>query len=675
MKLCLNIVAKVGLLSSILTLTACSGSDLARAIGSDGLVISGDLNAAASSLSVHNQKTGNIGKYDGVNMYAVEFDDLEVVATAQTDPPTSVAAQVQPDGSFSVDLGANAAGTAITVAFVDETTKAVVGEVKFTDTSKTDLNGNPKADSAVIATGSLPLGAITLAEDGTVNVPKSAVPTIAADVAITSATAFNPNGEWAMGAYEKVGASETVGAYDPQDPGKPHVGFKISLARFDGVDFTPANGMCGKDVSGTVASCPVTSGTVGTGTRYALSIWGGDYTNSIGACGGNTGFSADEARAHGRIHITSLPTVRAASGAMTFGPYLFSTPAGFGGTGVAPYNQAWMISSATLAVSSYEEADCRPLMISGTTRMYNAWGCKAKVYTGAWPGVPVSAGVTVGWNVGVQGGGCFDLATQKPVNVTNWNNISTSYNSCTSVTALGLPSSFRKNECTYTGDPDGSGPSASITFKCEHTGGSFEDASGPNFAAPFTPSANTYLGKPETILAQGAACSSAGSATPAAILAGYRCYANAYWKYGGGETGGGCQRDYNFNWQSLTPWDFVSRNDFKGRPKNAFLTNILNYAADGKSATLEDEETESVTIPTSANGSTFCRVVRKTQLSFKSISATKLLVELKDSGRMASTDTACIAAAAEAITNPSNSNNLSWMLEKRPPMYFYLNKL
>lgn len=677
MKLCFKNVAQAGLLLSVAVLAACSG-DSTRGVGGSGLVISGDLDAAASSLSmsslsVTNQKTGNVGKYNGIDMYAVEFQDLEVVATAATEPPTEVKANVNDNGSFSVDLGANAAGTAITVTFVNKDTDAVVGEVKFTDSSKTDLNGNPRADSAIVATGSLPLGNITLGNDGTVAVPRTAVANVQAEVALSAAAAFNPTGEWAMDAYEKVPASATVGAYNPQDPGRPHIGFKISLARFDGKDFTPANGNCVKDASGTVASCPVTSGTVGTNNRFALSIWGGDYVNSIGACGGNTGFSADEARAHGRIHITSLPTVKAASGAMTFGPYVWSTSADWGGTGTAPYNQSWMTTSGTLAKSQYEEADCRPMLVSGTTKMYNAWGCRSKVYYGNWPGTPVSAG-TVAWHVGIQGGGCFNIDTGKPVNVTNWNNIGMPSTPCQSASATAVGVGFRSNECTYSNvDPDGTGPSVSINMKCTHTGGQFTDAGGNPSSTPFSPATGEYLGKPETILAQGAACSSAGSATNAAVLAGYRCYANAYWRAVDNAQGGGCSREYRFNWQAVTPWDFVSRDDFKGRPKNAFITNILNYAADGKSATLEDEETESITIPTSANGSTFCRVVRKTQLLFKSITATKILVELKENGRMASTDAACIAAANAALTS-SQESELKYTL-KPWILYFYLNKL
>jgi hypothetical protein len=206
---------------------------------------------------------------------------------------------------------------------------------------------------------------------------------------------------------------------------------------------------------------------------------------------------------------------------------------------------------------------------------------------------------------------------------------------------------------------------------CTNIGGEFTDSGGNPSTTPLSKTSNQYLGKPEVILNQGDTCASAGSSSTARILAGYRCYANAYWR-AQDRSGGGCQREFRFNWQSLTPWDFVSRDDFKGRPKNAFITNILNYSPDGKSAILEDEETENITVPTSANGSTFCRVSRKTQLMFKSITATKMLVELKENGRMASTDAACVAAANSALTSNQDSELKGTL--RAMTMYFYLNK-
>lgn len=673
MKLCLKNVAQAGLLSMAIGLAACSGSSTDSSSTNSGLIISGTL-GGASLMSLNQKmvsKASENGAYD-VNTDAINYEDLEIVATAATEPPTEAAASVNADGSFSVDLGANAAGTAVTVVFKNKESKSVVGEVKFTDSSTTDLNGNPKADSAVVAKSNLTLGTINLSSDGTISIPKNAVANIENAQAISASSAFDPTGEWSMAAYDGSLSSGFETVTSSCDDG-PCVGMLVTLARFAGKDFTPNSGSCEKDASGTIASCPVTSGTVGTNDRFALSIWGGDYSESFGACGGTTGFSADEARGYGRIHIASgtLPTI-GASGTIAFGSYVFSTPAGFGGTGVAPYNQPWMPSVSATAM--HDQHDCRPLVISGTTKLYNAWACRSKVYTGMWPGTAVSTGTQIGWNVGVQGSGCIDTITQKPINVTNWSSIGMpdSYQPPVSATAVGA--GFMTHENTYSNvDPDGSGSATTTTIKCTHTGGQFADAGGsPNMSSSLSLPDGQYLGMPETIITQGNACSSAGSGSDAAILAGYRCYANAYWMQGGGQGGGGCSRQYNFNWQATTPADFIRRDDFKGRPQNAFITNILNYSADGQSATLEDEETESVTIPTSANGSTFCKVVRKTQLLFKKSSATKMKVELRESGRMASSDAACIAAANEAMTN--QQSELNWMLRSKNYV-FYLNKV
>jgi hypothetical protein len=57
---------------------------------------------------------------------------------------------------------------------------------------------------------------------------------------------------------------------------------------------------------------------------------------------------------------------------------------------------------------------------------------------------------------------------------------------------------------------------------------------------------------------------------------------------------------------------------------------------------------------------------------FKSITATKMLVELKENGRMASTDAACVAAANSALTSNQDSELKGTL--RAMTMYFYLNK-
>lgn len=681
MKLCFKNVAQAGLLSSVIALAACSGDSLGRGTtGSSGLVISGDLDLGSSMMAMN--KAGykpmrDMDAYDYIS-FAVEFDDLEVVATAQTDPPTTVAAEVNSDGTFSVDLGEDAAGTAVTVSFVNETTNAVVAEVKFTDTSTTDLNGNPKADSAVVPTGSLQLGAIALSDDGTVSVPKTVVAAAIEDSVVNVATAFDPTGQWAMGAYDKTlpVSYVTVGAADPQDPGRPHVGFKLTLARFAGKAFTPNNGNCVKQQDGSMPACPSSAGVIGTEDRFVLSIWGGNYSQSIGACGNRTGFSEDEARGYGRTHLTTLPIISGTQ--VQFGAYAFTTVSG--GTTVAPYDQPWMASPVS-TTAMHQEQDCSPVAIAGTNKTFNGWACRSDVVTGTQPGQPTGAKA---WMVGVQNGGCINADTNKPVNVTNWQGITPSNNGQQPVSATEVGPGFMRHTNSFVdADHDGVSSTARVNLLCTHTGGQFNEGTGmnagkPNLASPWTPGMGEYLGQPEILLAQGAQCDTAGTNTNAKILAGYRCFANAYFQMREELSGGGCGREYNFNWQATKPEDFVRRDDFKGRPKNAFVTNILNYAADGQSATLEDEESENVQIQGSSDSNIFCRVVRKTQINIKSISATKLLVELKDSGRMASTEAACVAAAhAAALENKSEDNHnrseLSYMLEPEK-MIFYLNK-
>ena len=679
MKLCFKNVAQAGLLSSVIALAACSGDSIARVIGgSDGLVISGQLGGGSSAMSMNKfgyKPMSDMDAFD-YSSFAVEFDDLEIVATAQTDPPTTVTAAVDAQGNFSVDLGSDAVGTAVTATFVNENTDAVVGEIKFTDDTKTDLNGNPKADSAVVATGSLDLGAISLSEDGTISVPKTAVASVIENVAVNVATAFDPTGQWAMGAYDKTlpAGFQTVGAIDPQDPGRPHIGFKVTLARFVGKVFTPSGNNCQKNASGTITSCPVTSGTVGTEDSYVLSIWGGDYSESIGACGSTTGFSADEARGYGRTHITTLPTISGST--VAFGGYTFSSGAG-GGSAGAPFDQPWMINNPASATAMHTEQDCRPLSISGTTKVFNAWACRVPVMN---MGSPTGAKA---WQVGLQGGGCVNADTNKPVNVTNWSSMT----NCTQqqITSSTEVVGFRKDSCTYVNvDPDGSGPQVSINIKCTHSGGQFNEASGaPNFASPYVPSMGDNLGQAETILngpngmTPGSFCATAGTSTPARVLAGYRCYANAYYQNREAISAGGCAREYSFNWNAVKPEDFMRKDDFKGRPQNAFVTNILNYSADGQSGVLEDEEAENVQLQGSSDSNTYCKVIRKTRITIKAINSTKLLFELNETGRMASTEAVCVAAANDAASEDPNSQNrseLSYRLEPQK-MIFYINKL
>jgi hypothetical protein len=618
-------------LLAITAMTSCkksSSTDSSSTAASTDLVISGTLAAAASSAKV----TGSVQKMAQNAAMAVSLTDLEFYAIAFTSPPAIATGTVNADGSFTTTL-TGAKGSAVTAIFRDKTDNSQVGVVVFQDTSKKDLDGNAKESSSIVLSDSVSLGAITLGTDGKVTIPVSQIESqIASSDAVAAGTAFDPTGVWYMKAYDGTVPTgyQTVGAAG----GGPTVGFPLTLIRFTGKDFTPGTGCTSK------TACAATAGTDGS-DRYALSIWGDTAANGIGGCGYKAGFTGDEARYKAHLNIATWPTVSGT--AIAEGAYSYVKATGFGGD-AAPFNLDWMKTGAT---AQHPVQDCRPTTVAGK----NGWACKSDRYLNdGWPGT-VDTSAAVGWNVGVEGGGCLNATTLKPVNVTNWSSLG--MGTCTNVdSSATYGAGFTTNTCTFTNvSPDGT--AAAINITCSNINGQFVDNAGaPDFTTPITSSvsgwANRHLGMPKTLLAQGALCSSAGSSTTAATLSAYRCYAEAYWQGISSATETACMRDYNFNWAARTAAEFADDSG-RGKPKNAFITNILNYSTDGQTATLEDEEKEKITVNTGANSSTFCEVSRRTILTFKKVSDTRLLVDLKESGQMQSTAAACIGAAKDAL--------------------------
>lgn len=644
--------------------TLCALAMAACTSSSDSAIPSLTISGTLGGSSLMSNKVSAMAVND-VNKSAVTLSDLEIYAIAFTSPPVIAQANVAADGSFSVDLP-GAKGSAITAVFRNKASLAEVGVIKFVDSSKKDMSGNASSSSSIVLSDSVSLGNLTLAADGSVEVPVS---TIAAQIgssdSVSVATSFDPTGGWTIAAYDGTLPTGYITATAAPNQG-PMIGEVISLVRLAGKDFTPGTGNCTVTNGSLSGGCAATDGTVGTSDRYALSIWGGNYASGIGACGGKIGFSADEARAFGHISVEAAG-IPQTLGALDFGDYVFSTDAtNFGGTGTAPYDQPWMRKTAT---ANHPVEDCRPIKV-GPSNQYNAWACKANVKTGTWES-PSATG-TNGWMVGIDGSGCVDSVTNKPVNVTNWGTMG--FATCSTPTDVSATygAGFTSNSCTYSDkDHDGDATTANISFVCTHIGGQFTDSSGPT-TTPLALGSGEFMGKPDPIIAQGASCAVGGAgATTAQKLAGFRCYAESYWN--GSSASGGCSREYNFNWQATNPDNFVIA-DYRGKPKNAFITNILNYSADGQMATLEDQETEKITVQTGNGSSTFCDISRRIVLNFKAVSATQLLVDLRESGRMASTNAACIAAANDAMTDAAGADGHLKGSLRDSKMIFYMNK-
>lgn len=639
-----------------LAFTACSGGSSGGSStgGASDVTISGSLSAASSFTG------SDVSSADYTRM-AVDLANLKIYAIAFSNPPTIKEADLNSDGSFSLTL-AGAKGSQISAVFKDKTDDSQVGMITFVDTSKKDLNGNDKESTSVTLNDSVSLGAIQLGTDGKVKVPVSQIASVTNTTPVAVGSTFDFTGQWTIAAFDgtiPTGYSTVIADPGGGNCGGPCIGEPITLIRLAGKEFTP-NGSCLE------GSCPSTAGSIGTNDAYGMSIWGGSFADGIGACGSKLGFSADDARFGGNIHLASAPTV--GTFATSFGDYVFTTAAGYGGN-ASPYNLPWMKTGGT---TSYSINDCRPWSVTNGTMSYGAYACLAEEVSGGYPGTPSG---TVAWQINIQGGGCINTATNKPVNIQNWNVFPDSCTDSDSSATYGA--GYRSNTCTYSNkDHDNSGTTANINYSCTHTSGAFMSSGTGGIAAqptstPYHHSPPYFLGQPKTLLAAGAQCNAAGSGNNQAKLLAYQCYANIYYQENASQ--GGCARDYRFNFAATTPEQFVDTGG-RGKPKNAFITNIIDYSADGQSATVNDEENSTITVQTGSSSSTFCEIGRLTGITVTKINDSKLLFNLVQRGQMLSTDAACQAVAKEALAgNYNGPGDLQYELAENK-FIFYMTK-
>lgn len=631
-----------------LAMAACSGSGS----GSDspggtvaGITISGSLNtSSASILSVP-------GEDQMIGELTISPSDLELYGIAFTTPPVAVKVDVQSDGSFELKFPGVADGTAISLIFQTKADGKQVGLVKFEDTTKKDINGDTKKDTSIALKGTVSLGALTLA-DGEVTVQVSNIQSSVDTSTVAAGELFNPSGSWQLGAIDFSIPDGYVDPFSNTSCGNQSCvqqGENITVVRYSGTEFTPgssctttSNGHT--DFSGT---CSASDGTPSTTARYAGQIWGGPASGSgsgIAACGYKIGATADEARAMGHIQFDSpLPTV--GSTVMQAAHYTMSPPSGWG-TGSAPYNRPWIHTSAT-ASRPYQK--CQIVEKQGTdNRRYRFFSCAVTVTVN-------SSSVTRYHAFQAEGGGCFGSNGQ-PINVDHsfWDSNPSPTSQCSEFT---VPvNGFHGGSCPYTGSPTSGAPSTSFT--CKFLDGRFSDAA-------LTTSANSENWSGETqqnFISQGAACSTAGNASDAAILAGYQCFSDYYFQHKNDWESTGCANDFRFNWAANRPQDFETGGD-RGKPKKLYMFNIMNYSPDGKTFFLEDSEEETET--QMMNGSpVICRVDHFSKLQGSKKDASRMLIDLTQGGVLKTNDANC-----QGMVSNANSNLAERLQTKR--MIFY----
>lgn len=625
-------------------LVGCSGSGGGSAdAGSStaaALTISGSLSGGSSFLPMSLNKSAN-------SSFAVNLSDLEIYAIAFTTPPVIARAAVGTDGSFSVSLP-GAKGSSVTAVFRDTTNNNEVGTVTFRDTSTKDMSGNNYKDSSsIVLSDNVSLGNLTLGDDGKVVVDVAEIATaVAAPAASTSA--FDMSGVWKAKPFSNppTGYITTCAAGTPQNDceGLPE-NAEIALIRIKGKEFTPNQNACDQDADPVV--CHETNdGTVGTKDKYALGVW---EASGVTACDHKTGFTADEARAGGRIHVdtTALPTIGGT--AVTMGAM----------TSYSPY--FWIKGTATATRDFY---DCRGVMVAVDGKQVPGYACKGSIKDGK--GTPEMDDDTDtgndGWMVNLGNGGCFD-ANNKPVMVKNWGGLTPS-GQCQHVTT-GLPAGFSAGTCNYNGDPDGDEGAypGAIAFTCKWVNGQFADSNGnPNLQQALTLQTNEYLTQAAVIPAmtngQPTKCKDGYSGDLSGLtFAEAQCFAQ-YYEQNRNSFQTTCAPRPRFNWGASTVKDFY-RVEFRPKPDSQFLMDILTYDPTGSLATLDTEERESFTVPSGSDSSVTCEMARKIVFNFKKVTDTTAIVDIRFSGRMASTAAACQGIAKVALANVEYNKNIA----------------
>lgn len=639
--------------------------------GASAITISGSINtASAQAFSAFSN-----------DPFAISASDLQLYGIGFSNPPVISTVDVNADGTFSLSL-AVADNTPISLIFKTKADGAEVGVVKFEDSTKKDMAGNNKKSTSIPLSGAISLGALNLS-GGEVTVPVTQITSTSGGTAVgntdvDAGTAFDMGGVWLLTQYSgtlPTGYTDPFAAGScghPQDPNESCIpsgagGFPLQMIRFVGSEFTP-NGSCVSE-----SNCPETAGTIG-GVKYGLSLWEGAPGSQMGDafadCGSKSGFTADEARFGGNIHI---PAANVPAG-VTMGDYVFPVRNGWGGD-ASPYDQWWMKTGAT---TNWPMPDCTTIKRTQDSKDYFFNVCSVTVDVDLNDNQNTSDGGETGltrYEVHPSnGGGCFNSATNAPVMTdhTFWQS-NPNPTGCTesNVTIGGL--AMRGHECNYTNVSPNSAVQ-NINMTCKFMGAQFEDA------ALTTAETHMWGGNRQhgmILDPQNAAkneCREAGSGTDAQKIAAMRCYSNAFhMSWWDGQDKPACSRDLRFNWAATDPANFVMT-DYRQKPKGQIVTNVVTYAPNGQAWSVEDTQTEIATIFQNDGTSSreiACRFSRTEKISGTVTSSTTMTMEVVQSALLIDRDPGCLAAvkAAQAGETVNGSGDLKHLAKNQRWMF------
>lgn len=611
-------LALTGSVGILLAASGC-GKSSATAGSSTSVSLSGKLGASSGASALYQLRHG-LSPVDRIS-----YTGDTVVCATLTTPPLTATASVNSDGSFTIDI-AGGANQPMNCNLVDSSGD-VLATIVAADDTHTNMNGNPQTADTLAFSVSADLGDISYNPNtGEATVPVSNISQSLVSVSLDASAAFDPTGNWLIGAPDFTLPPGYVGpcASQGNNCNGPPVGQEIYLKRWNGksiADGSPA---------------------------YGFQVW--QDQGAFTGCGSVMGLSTGQATSFGLDFSEN-------------------------GSAVVPFNFA-----STVSINGQTKAIANDYQISGATLQYPVTpGCGPQSITvngNTYSGYVCGPDSQTYYNASL-GGGCVD-SSGKPVQVNGpWQNTG----QCTN-TVLG--GGYTEWSCPGTYTPSGGSPTA---ITCTNIGGTFANANlttpatsvttngtFTNGSATVTVASATGLSVGQVIqggcapwgngnssttisalsgttvtMSAAAQCSGtnqvtfggsfnqdfyaaqlpAGSTTCASLsaypLLQEQCYGQYYQQNIGNGHSDACLRRVDTDWSTTDPTKFIT---VGWKPQGLPIMNQLFYLS-ANSAQLRDEQDGIQGVPSSQQSGNWinCHVHEIDGLSFTAIDSTHILAQ------------------------------------------------
>ncbi len=559
-----------------LALGACSASTTDNAtVASTAVTLSGVLGTTSSAQSLNKMSMKS-------DVSALDLASYSVKCATTTTPPLEGTGTVDASGNFSVSID-GAAGLPMSCYLVNAAgTKAA--DFLISDSSKTDMNGNPQVTSSAAFEGTAALGSITFDPDsGEVTIPATAVASNIKTINASATSVFDPTGNWTIGSVDFTLPTGVGGPCDESsnDCEGPPAGAAIYLKMFSGTR--------------TADSSPV----------HGLQVWQGDSTTTgegaYAACGSKIGLSASDASGIG-VDFSN----NAENGAFSFASSVSNFTDQFDSlsSGTVTLTDNWKMDTAKTQWAQTEGCSNESVTIAGTTYLGYKCGPDNNQY----------------YQMGLSGG-CTNAAGT-PVQPTDWSGI----NSCTQSTIDS--NGIRSSTCSGTATIN----NASVAVTCTNSWLI------TNAAGTVDMDNSHYFNHSHlTQIASGTACSALSTE-----LARVRCYADYYWQSGMARNPAVCTPRIDTDWSATTAANFV-KVDF--RPNAMVFMDEYRPTPDGLGGGILTRQEHWRGVQVGTNDWVNCKVIETGALSVRRINDNKLLATYQSSTITSSrSKPACTAA-------------------------------